>query len=320
MSAESRNEAAANGLLRPDSLVPGAVLKEAIRAEAACDALRLAFSVHLDPGALRRRLDDIEAGVAGALDGVPDRPVAGAHSGAYHRAILSAGRQVADMVEQATPRSKRGKDRVRPSSRLQNASLLAQGRRRAFRYVASVGGWPSSIRRRIAIEERHIQRWLQTQPDGLMKPGAGPRIVKDAFIAGLREALGLLEQHAPGPHPLDMGRRAAAMDLSREQRRHLAVIRESSKNWFDGDVVADDLLGHAELWEAAAIGGYTVYLFPHAGREHLLEALANGWYADDCGWVALDAGLREWVCDAFDEPGVGELLRGRRQALRLWWD
>ncbi len=65
------------------------------------------------------------------------------------------------------------------------------GRKEAFEYVLQVDGDVEQVTDRLRDEEEYLKRRL-TAGAREMQPGAGPRVYLDGYVAGLRDALGLL--------------------------------------------------------------------------------------------------------------------------------
>jgi hypothetical protein len=76
---------------------------------------------------------------------------------------------------------------------IRRRSLGAGGIADAWRFAWECDGDPDRLRAELAEQEAFRDR----PPAGLagaMRPGAHPRIFKDGYIAGLREAIALVEQ------------------------------------------------------------------------------------------------------------------------------
>lgn len=74
---------------------------------------------------------------------------------------------------------------------------MAEGRFNAFAFAAKCRADVSCIQAELESEEVRIQEMLASISFGSnnpMAPGASPRIYRDAYISGLREALALIQE------------------------------------------------------------------------------------------------------------------------------
>lgn len=274
--------------LGEEPIIPPELVEEAVRAEALADGAELAITAHADAVALRRILADIATAQPGAIEAVKTVAEGRISLGcleSYRTQLVLAGEALVDILDRYPERGTGWPDgSPTPRPQFYRVHTRVEGRREGFRHSLEVGGWVNGIRRRIDGEEEFI-RECSDWPS--MSPTASPRVYKDALIAGLREAKALAERFGRRPHPLDLVNLGPREQLSAAQMHEMETIRSSSKNWFDGDLVANDLLNRAHLWRVGAIVGHhdTVFLLPRHGQERLLDYLAHTWQADECRWT-----------------------------------
>ena len=117
------------------------------------------------------------------------------------------------------------------------------------------------------------------------------------------------------------------------QTYHLTLMRLASFNEFDGDLVANSLGEHRDLWQAAIMtndpesgslliglrdlpdGEWnvdTMFILAIPGKQDELEQLAQEWSPDVVDWIEAKRAKR-WLGVHSDEVGDKTLLR-------IWWD
>ncbi len=116
------------------------------------------------------------------------------------------------------------------------------------------------------------------------------------------------------------------------QDLQLKLIRLSSHNALDGEMVADDLENNRDLWRAAYLtreycpliqlrdlpAGHwnadTIFLLPAPGQEKGLRKMAEKWRGDTVAWLGGE--------EAGELLGTNEdkIVENKQCILRIWWD
>lgn len=77
---------------------------------------------------------------------------------------------------------------------LRREEWLAEGRLNAFQFAIACQGDLDCILDEIRAREEVVAKLAADYPKGPMAPGASPRIYRDAYLAGLREACDLIRR------------------------------------------------------------------------------------------------------------------------------
>lgn len=88
-------------------------------------------------------------------------------------------------------------------SSLRREMFFAEGRYNAFVFASECKGNLSQLETEIRQTEESITEGLLRNPNGSMLPGMSPRIYKDGYLAGLKEAIqivSVLTQVDPSHH------------------------------------------------------------------------------------------------------------------------
>lgn len=76
------------------------------------------------------------------------------------------------------------------ASALRHEALTAEGRQDAFQFALACKGDLAPITAELAEKEALLASF---EDQGPMHPGAGPRIYRDGYLAGLREAIAIVQ-------------------------------------------------------------------------------------------------------------------------------
>ena len=134
--------------------------------------------------------------------------------------------------------------------------------------------------------------------------------------------------------------------ISKPQKIQIQLMRMSSFNEFNGDVVCDDLIKHRDLWKAF-LWDREAYSAEHYRREIRdrglglkddelpiapidtirLRDLAAGYWNVDCLLILPEEGREQELYELADSPGwcADEIdwysgLDAGEKMLRVWWD
>jgi hypothetical protein len=83
-------------------------------------------------------------------------------------------------------------------SALRQAMFFAEGRYSAFVFASDCKGDIAQLEAEIREAENSIAEGLSRTPQGSMAPGMSPRIYKDGYLAGLREAIQMIRELSQG--------------------------------------------------------------------------------------------------------------------------
>jgi hypothetical protein len=86
---------------------------------------------------------------------------------------------------------------VNPSamSAIRKEMFFAEGRYSAFVFASECKGDLSQLKAEIQQTEILIAEGLSSNPSGSMSPGMSPRIYRDGYLAGLKDAVQIVSRH-----------------------------------------------------------------------------------------------------------------------------